>query len=133
MPTYEPRATIPASILERSFLRAYLECAEWCGIDDEQRSAFEDAADPSWSPEAIEQAKADCEGFLSLLDEDTLSVVSADMARAGHDFWLTRNHHGAGFWDGDWPAAAARKLTDWSHSFGEVNVWYNDDEETLSF
>jgi len=24
-------------------------------------------------------------------------------AQAGHDFWLTRNGHGAGFWDGDWP------------------------------
>jgi hypothetical protein len=23
--------------------------------------------------------------------------------QAGHDFWLTRNGHGAGFWDGDWP------------------------------
>lgn len=21
---------------------------------------------------------------------------------AGHDLWLTRNGHGAGFWDGDW-------------------------------
>jgi hypothetical protein len=24
---------------------------------------------------------------------------SLDMTQLGHDLWLTRNHHGAGFWD----------------------------------
>ena len=26
----------------------------------------------------------------------------AECERIGHDFWLTRNGHGAGFWDGGW-------------------------------
>lgn len=26
----------------------------------------------------------------------------SECERIGHDFWLTRNGHGAGFWDGDW-------------------------------
>lgn len=25
-----------------------------------------------------------------------------DVAQLGHDFWLTSQKHGAGFWDGDW-------------------------------
>ena len=39
---------------------------------------------------------------------------------AGHDFWLTRNGHGAGFWDGDWQEPAAAALTAAAHAFGEV-------------
>lgn len=44
----------------------------------------------------------------------------------GHDFWLTRNHHGSGFLDrglgqvGDILTAAAK-------SFGEVNLYVDDD------
>ena len=47
--------------------------------------------------------------------------------RAGHDFWLTRNHHGAGFWDGDWPEPQATALTDAAHAFGERNLYLGDD------
>lgn len=39
---------------------------------------------------------------------------------ATFDFWLTRNGHGAGFWDGDWPVPAATRLTEASEKAGEV-------------
>lgn len=44
----------------------------------------------------------------------------------GHDLALTRNHHGAGFWDrglGD----AGDVLTDWAESLGELNVFHGHD------
>jgi hypothetical protein len=34
-----------------------------------------------------------------------------------HDFFLTRNGHGAGFWDGDYKNG--EKLTEIAKSFGE--------------
>lgn len=43
-----------------------------------------------------------------------------EMGRAGHDFWLTRNGHGAGFGDGDWPEEAGEKLSEAARSFGGV-------------
>jgi hypothetical protein len=46
---------------------------------------------------------------------------------AGHDFWLTRNGHGAGFWDGDWPEPLATVLTDAAHAFGELSPYVGDD------
>ena len=46
---------------------------------------------------------------------------------AGHDFWLTRNGHGAGFWDGDWKEPAATALDKSSKAFGEVNLYLGDD------
>jgi len=36
----------------------------------------------------------------------------------GHDLALTRNRHGAGFWDRGLPGDAGEVLTDWAHSLG---------------
>ena len=47
--------------------------------------------------------------------------------RAGHDFWLTRNGHGAGFWDGDWPEPQATRLTAASEKFGSFDLYVGDD------
>lgn len=46
---------------------------------------------------------------------------------AGHDFWLTRNGHGCGFWDGDWEEPAATKLTELAKQFGAMEVYLGDD------
>ena len=43
------------------------------------------------------------------------------------DFWLTRNGHGAGFWDGDRKAPHSDKLTELSKSFGQVDLFVGDD------
>ncbi|MFD7257194.1 hypothetical protein [Streptomyces sp. NPDC059874] len=48
-------------------------------------------------------------------------------ADAGHDFWLTRNGHGAGFWDGDWPEPVASILTVAAKVRGEFCLYYGDD------
>ena len=50
-----------------------------------------------------------------------------DMEQVAHDFWLTRNRHGAGFWDGDYEEEAGKKLTEIAHSFGEVHPYVGDD------
>lgn len=45
-----------------------------------------------------------------------------------HDFILTRNHHGSGFWDGDWVAPWGDKLTVLAHSFGQLETYLDDDD-----
>ena len=50
-----------------------------------------------------------------------------DDAQGGRDFWFTRNGHGCGFWDGDWPKPHATALTDAAKSFGEVDAYLGDD------
>jgi hypothetical protein len=42
-----------------------------------------------------------------------------------HDFWLTRNRHGAGFWDGDY--IEGDKLTAIAKSYGEQYLYVGDD------
>lgn len=46
---------------------------------------------------------------------------------AGRDFWYTRNGHGCGFWDGDWPEPYASTLTAACKGFGEVDAYLGDD------
>ena len=53
-----------------------------------------------------------------LVDEGL--VPSADYI--GHDLWLTRNHHGAGFWDRGYPKDLADRLTELSQSLGERSL-----------
>ena len=40
----------------------------------------------------------------------------------GHDLWLTRNGHGAGFWDGDYPDDIEDTLTKGAEALGECYV-----------
>ncbi len=49
--------------------------------------------------------------------------------RIGHDFALTRNHHGAGFWDRGM-GKLGDILTTAAQSYGEQNIdcWVEDDE-----
>ena len=53
-----------------------------------------------------------------------------DPAQAGHDFALTRNGHGAGFWDHG-AGEAGDALTESAEWFGEFNfeINYYDDEQ----
>jgi hypothetical protein len=44
----------------------------------------------------------------------------------GHDFWLTRNNHGAGFWDRGL-GEIGEKLTEIAQSFKECHVEQGDD------
>lgn len=46
---------------------------------------------------------------------------------AAHDFALTRNGHGAGFWDGDWPEPMASALSDAARAAGESGLYTGDD------
>ena len=66
----------------------------------------------------------DCLAFLNhnicYLSDDQLDL-------AGHDFWLTRNGHGTGFWDrteiyGDY----AERFTKVSENFGEVSAIFDE-------
>jgi hypothetical protein len=47
---------------------------------------------------------------------------------AAHDFILTRNHCGAGFWDGDWHAPWGDRLTELAHSFPQLESYLDDDD-----
>jgi hypothetical protein len=74
------------------------------------------------APETLARIIADCEIFQAACAE----WIGNRSTRAGHDFWLTRNGHGAGFWDGDWSEPAATELTRASARAGHVDAYIGD-------
>jgi hypothetical protein len=123
MPEFFPEMT-PSDLDD--FTTGYLECAEFtdCNSDSEEMA---DAV--AFSPAFIESAKADCADFQESNAEllaRYCEVSGRDMSHAGHDFWLTRNGHGAGFWDrGNDPCF--EELTRASEPYGSVDLYCGDD------
>jgi hypothetical protein len=111
-----------------TFTRAFFETALWSSTDNSNDQGGE-PLDKNYSisdldPASVEKLAKDCEQFQ---DENSDDLSGADLATAGHDFWLTRNRHGAGFWDGDYPEPQATRLTDASHAYREVDLYIGDD------
>ena len=83
------------------------------------------------APEALEKMKADCAKFQAEnaadIEKGYAGPNYAVTERAGHDFWLTRAGHGAGFWDGDWPEEVGERLTVASHKYKEIELYLGDD------
>lgn len=113
------------------FTTAYIACALWSSRDE----ATPDGGEPmdanysadDLAPETLASIKADCAKFQS----DNARLFGYDYACAGHDFWLTRNGHGAGFWDGSWPEHGDA-LTTACKAYGEVDLYVGDDGKIYS-
>jgi hypothetical protein len=102
-----------------TFTTAYIECAVWSSTDDTGEPL--DNLDLEIHPETVDQMVKDCQDFQAAAGE----LIDDNLSQAGHDFWLTRNGHGAGFWDGEWPEHGDT-LTKLAKSFGPVELYVDD-------
>lgn len=117
-----------------SFIDGYLTAALWSSTDivnDEDVNLD----DYEFAPGEAEKLHADCREFIAANAADLLAyaehrshAMEYDAFEcAGHDFWLTRNSHGAGFWDRDLGTLGER-LTEASKGHGSINLYLGDDE-----
>ena len=109
------------------FTTAYIETALWSSTDNSDDSGG-NPLDNNYcikdiAPETLATIMEDCEAFQQAHADD----IAGNLEQAGHDFWLTRNHHGAGFWDGDWPDDVGERLTEASDVYGSVDLYIGDD------
>lgn len=107
----------------QKFFESYVAAALWSS-NDESRPDGGDPLDKNYGIEDLhksckEKMLKDCTKFLQNNAED----IDDKFDQAGHDFWLTRNGHGAGFWDGDWPEPQASRLTKACEEFGEIHLF----------
>lgn len=115
------------------FTVAFLEAALWSS-NDESRDDGGDPLDQNYgigdfTQESLRELADDCAKFQ---EENAEDLQVGDDEQAGHDFWLNRNRHGAGFWDGDWPEPQASRLDKASKNFGEVNLYVTDGGEVAA-
>jgi len=109
------------------FTRAYIECALWSSTDESNEAGGEPldsvyTADDIAS-ETLAEMIDDCSQFRDLAGDklDTL-----DDEQSGHDFWLTRNGHGAGFW-GRGLGELGEALSKDAKTFGTYDLYVGDD------
>ncbi len=118
------------------FTKAYIEAALWSSNDESTPSGGV-PLDRNYSvddiaPETLARMVADCAKFQAdnaewISSEYCLTRQTPD-EQAGHDFWLTRNGHGVGFWEtSDWAQPASTKLDEASTAFGAVDLYVGDD------
>lgn len=108
-----------------TMLDGYIEAAMWSSsAPDESECEYLDQTDAELADETRTKMKRDCDKFWTNNEEicnQALEFTGTD--QIGHDFWLTRNGHGVGFWDRDYyPKELKDKLTDAAHSFGQCEL-----------
>lgn len=104
-------------------VRGYAACALWSELDDDG-----EPLDGLYRPEditgdGVAEMTADCVDFAA---GNVADLHGMDPEQAGHDFWLTRNGHGAGFWDrglGD----RGERLSKAATVYGESCLYVGDD------
>lgn len=124
--------------MSQDFITAYIACALWSSTDNSRENGG-DPLDDNYSVEDVDEEtvalmRKDCETFLRLAGEaierathKTAHKHGGKYDMAGHDFWLNRNRHGCGFWDGDWDEPWATTLDALAESFGEFDLYVGDD------
>lgn len=84
------------------FTRAYIDTALWSTMDYATESGGEpldrNYGPKDIAPETLARMVSDCRAFQEVNRAD-LDSCGLSLERQGHDFWLNRNGHGAGFWD----------------------------------
>jgi hypothetical protein len=109
------------------FTRGYIEAALWSSNDESDESGGE-PLDQNYgiediTVESLDKMVRDCERFQQ--QYAGLLSQAGSPEQNGHDFWLTRNRHGAGFWDRGYSENIGKALTDAAHQYGEVYLTVN--------
>lgn len=113
----------------RQFFLGYLACAHWL-LPEECPDINIDRCGSK------RKMVKDCKAFLADVAASKCGTAGWTAEQAGHDFFLTRNGHGAGFWDRYWAqdALCARgdKLSALCKPYGETDEyvhkgrWYSE-------
>lgn len=109
------------------FTLAYLEAALWTEDErlEEELPHENGASFDDFSNKFLKDAYDECRKFQVKFDE----YIGNNETQAGHDFWLTRNRHGAGFSDrsdlyGD---EETEEMIKAAHDAGEVDLYVGED------
>ena len=112
----------------REFVTAYLQCGLWTCCDENGEPLDGLYTPNDVSNETVRQVREECRLFI---ESNARWLEGEDPTQAGHDFYLTRNRHGAGFWDGDYEPEQGKALTQAAHVWGEAYFIVVDNEIEL--
>lgn len=112
------------------FVRAYIHTALDLSRDNSDQAISRTHRVSDVAEELTAGLRMEAADFLARNAAD-LATAGYGAYMAGYDFFLTRNGHGAGFWDADANAPEApdarARLTDAAHKAGEDDFYVGDD------
>ena len=109
-------------------LEAHLECALWSSTDDDGVPLDANFTIFDFTPAARVRLEADLRDFAHAartLLEGAVTVGDLTPSDIGHDLWLTRNGHGAGFFDRGL-GNVGDALTGIAYALGTVDLYVTD-------
>jgi hypothetical protein len=106
------------------FTRAYIEAALATSTDESDESGGVPLAKKYGikhiAPETLWKMMGDAEAFQR---DNAKDLRLRKVAIGAADFWLTREEHGAGFWDGDWDEPQATRLSEAAEAYGRFPLY----------
>lgn len=113
------------------FVKGYLDCALWASTlgDDIGTPMDQDYSRDDFAAETEKTLRIEATEFYNAHETAIIRYcerIGHDADYAGHDFWLTRNGHGAGFWDRG-IGELGEHLSDASRAYGECDLYIGDD------
>jgi hypothetical protein len=121
----QPAPHMDAAYLDK-FQRAYKVAALWSSTDD-QGEPLDNGRDlDDISGDTHNAMDRDCAAFV---DQNWNDLKDLDPEQAGHDFWLTRCGHGAGYWDRGLGEVGERLTAACGHGtkFPNIDLYVGDD------
>jgi len=111
------------------FIQAFFACALWATNDESSPSGGEPLQNNFSTDDfdVVTKAKLiiDCEVFM---EAQSVNLKDYPDNSAGNDFFLSRNGHGAGFFDRDYGTKEQRDaLQEASRAFGATDIYVGDD------
>ncbi len=116
-----------------AFERGYVAAAKWLTYRTNEDDTIDEDCVESVSPEALTEIKEECQDFQDANKdnlEEAYAVHGYCEESAGHDFYLTRNGHGAGFWD-QGLGAVGERLSKACKPYGSTDNYWVDEEGVL--
>ena len=121
------------------FIRGYMVAAVWTSThtaseNDDPVPIDSLDPEPEWSEEAIKDIKKNCIDFMESNEADLklyVAEIPYDPTQgtpydyAGHDYWLTRNGCGVGYWDRGL-GELGKRLTEACDSYGSQDLEVGD-------
>lgn len=122
-------------------IRALAETILWSSLDDEGTPLDKKFSTEDINQECLDRLYSEYARFLDTVEkgiteifgdewdsiDEFYDVIQPVENQAEHDFILTRNRHGCGFWDGDWMPCVSEILTEAAKSFPEICAVAGDD------
>jgi hypothetical protein len=113
-------------------INSYLETALWSSCDLDGTPLDRDYSIEDIDVDFVRQSLHDCNAFKKIAGTKGIDLDSSDFENWQHDFWLTRNGHGAGFWDGDYPDDIGEILTKLSKRFRPVDLFVSENKTIIA-